>query len=633
MNSYNILEFNSIIEKLQSHALSEKAKETLGSLSPYLQEDICVRKMQETTSARTLLNSLGSPPLALMKELDEIMALAEAGGMLTVPQLINVIMFAASCKRTKAYLLKGEEIEDSISLYGRNIESLSDLKDEIESCINGEELSDNASPALKSIRRKKLNAEAKIKEKLAHILQSKKQYLSDGYITVRQGHYVIPVKRKFQFQFGGTVIEASGKGGTVFIEPSGITRLQEELSLLLIEEDIECRRILYTLTASVSENAYGIYRNMEVMEQLDVLFAKAKLSAEMNAIPVEIGCERRIVINEGRHPLLDRKVCVPLNFEMDTETSGIIITGPNTGGKTVAIKTVGLLSLMAQCGLHIPCGGGSYIPMQDGYWCDIGDNQDISQNLSTFSGHMTNVIHVLKNASKDSLVLFDELGSGTDPAEGMGIAIAVLEELRRRGCMFLVTTHYPEVKQYADNAGRVKNARMAFDRESLQPLYMLEIGKAGESCALHIASKLGLPQNLLSRAYFEVYGEETEKPLSDTPAIKPPKSKLVVSGRSSNTNEVSRKFTMGDSVTDLTSGEIGIVYRPADSNGDVIIQVKGKKRRVKHNRIKLKVPASELYPADYDFSIVFDTVDNRKARHKMNKGHNPDIVIEYEEEV
>ena len=248
---------------------------------------------------------------------------------------------------------------------------------------------------------------------------------------------------------------------------------------------------------------------------------------------------------------------------MDESTSGVIITGPNTGGKTVAVKTVGLLSVMAQCGLHIPCAQGSYIAMQDGYWCDIGDSQNISQNLSTFSGHITNVIHILQSASRDSLVLMDELGSGTDPAEGMGIAIAVLEELRQRGCMFLVTTHYPQVKTYAAKCDNVQSARMAFDEDTLAPLYRLEMGKTGESCALHIAGRLGLPTHLLARAHQEVYGSSEALP-SPSPAMKAPKSRLVRIMPVKTVFDPSTKFAMGDSVIVLPDKETGIVYRPAD---------------------------------------------------------------------
>ena len=633
MNNHHLaLEFNIIIEKLKEQAISKNAKETLQRLSPYLNEDICVRKMAETTSARNLLDKVGIPPLPIMDSLDEFIVLAEAGDMLIPEKLGSIARFAESCKRVAAYLSKGESTRENVALYGQSIEDLSNLRTEIQQCINGENLCDDASSALRNIRRQKDHLETQIKEKLNHILKSRKQYLSDEYITNRQGRYVLPVQRKFQAQFGGTVVEVSGKGTTVFMEPTTISKLQAELSVLCIEEDGEERRILYTLTAKVIENAPALRRNMEAMEILDVLFAKAKLSANMKAIPVEIGGDRRLRIRNGRHPLLSEDSCIPLDFEMDEGTSGVIITGPNTGGKTVAVKTVGLLSLMAQCGLHIPCESGSYIAMHDGYWCDVGDNQDISQNLSTFSGHMTNIISILERASRDSLVLLDELGSGTDPTEGMGIAVAVLEELRNRGCMFLVTTHYAQVKTYAESSNGIKSARMAFDRENLLPLYKLEMGMSGESCALHIAKQLGFAPHLLERAHYEVYGGDFTKNTTKQNTIKAPKSRLVRTQPEKITVDLTEKFNMGDSVTILQTGETGIVYLPANEQGDVIVQVKGIKKPIKHNRIKLKVPAAELYPPDYDFSIIFDTVENRKARHDMGRKYDPTLVITYDKE-
>ena len=628
---YLALEFNAIIEKIKEHALSEKAKNTLDLLSPSLSEEICMRKMAETTSARRLLDSLGSPPLALMQNLEEMITLAEAGSMLIPEQLEKVAIFIEACKRMSIYLARGEDANEAVAVYGRSIENLQELRTEIQQCISGERLHDEASSALKNIRRKKEHTDAQIKEKLSQVLKSRKQYLTDGYYTIRQGHYVLPVQRKFQAQFGGTVIEMSGKGVTVFMEPAAIAKLQAEFSALALEEDAEERRILYTLSAAVAEYAPSIRRNMEAMEILDVLFAKAKLSAAMKAVPVEIGGARHLDIRQGRHPLLAADDCVPLDFCMDEEAPGVVITGPNTGGKTVAVKTVGLLSLMAQCGLHIPCAEGSYIAMQDGYWCDIGDSQDISQNLSTFSGHITNVIDILENASCDSLVLLDELGSGTDPAEGMGIAVAVLEELRQRRCMFLVTTHYPQVKTYAQKTSGMQSARMTFDRESLSPLYKLEMGKAGESCALNIAQRLGLAAHLLQRARYEVYGESEATAAPRETAMKAPKSRLKRREPEKEPANVCGKFAQGDSVAVLPNEETGIVYQAADQNGDVIVQVKGVKRTVKHTRLRLLVSASELYPPNYDFSIIFDTVENRKARHKMGKRHDPNLNITYME--
>ena len=628
---YEALGFYHIIEKLKELALSEQAKAVLDRLEPFMKEEQCISKMKETTAARKVLDTCGTPPLVSMNGMEEALKQAEIGAMLTTGQLVTVSKFAASCGRMAKYLQRGEILDQAMGAYGRSIGDLSELQSEIDHSVQEERVYDDASPALRNLRRKQEHVEGQIKEKLNHVLKSRSKYLAEQCIVSRNGRFVLPVQRRYQSQFGGTVIEVSGKGSTVFMEPSSVSKLQSELAELSIEEDNEVRRILYTLTAMVSEQEPVIRRNMEAMEILDVLFAKGALSAAMGARPVEIGCERRLDIRQGRHPLLDPATCVPLDLKMEESLTGIIITGPNTGGKTVAIKTAGLLSLMAQCGLHIPCEEGSYIAMQDGYWCDIGDSQNISQNLSTFSGHITNVIRILESASPDSLVILDELGSGTDPAEGMGIAVAVLDELRLRKCMFLVTTHYPQVKSYARQKENVIGARMAFDRDSLQPLYRLELGKSGESCALDIAKRLGLASHLLDRAYYEVYGHRSEDFASECGSMAAPKSRLVRKRDPKKATDVRSKFKMGDSVLVLPEKEIGIVYKPADENGDVTVQVKGKKRKVKHNRLQLKVAAEALYPPDYDFSIIFDSVENRKARHQLDRGSRDEAVIEYEE--
>jgi DNA mismatch repair protein MutS2 len=628
---FQALEFDIILEQLKAQALSEQARQELDALVPCKNENVCRMRMAQTTAARAILDTCGTPPLVSMNGLEDLLTLAEAGAMLVPDQLTETARFAAACRRLSSYLSRGESCGPEVAAYGLSLEPLTDLQQEIEACCGEDRVYDEASPALRNIRRKAEHTEAQIKEKLGHILQSRKQYLADSYISIRSGHYVLPVQRRFQNQFGGSVIDTSGKGGTVFMEPTAIKELQAEREALSFKEDGEVRRILYTLTAHVSEQAPVIRRNMEAMAALDVLFAKAKYSAQLGAGPVEISGARSICLLSARHPLLPAERCVPLDFVLEGGTSGVIITGPNTGGKTVALKTVGLLSLMAQCGLHIPCAPGSCIAMQDGYWCDIGDSQNISQNLSTFSGHITNVIHILENASRDSLVLLDELGSGTDPAEGMGIAIAVLEELRLRGCTFLVTTHYPQVKTYAEQTEGIQSARMAFDKESLCPLYRLEMGKSGESCALYIAGRLGMPQQLLERARHEVYGTPGYT-APERPAIRAPKSALVRTPPERQGIDPAKKFTMGDSVEVQPRKEIGVVYRPADEKGYVIVQIKGIKWKIRHDRLRLKESAAELYPPDYDFSVVFDTVANRKARHILNKRYDANATIIYESE-
>lgn len=628
---YQALEFPLILEKLQQHARCDGAKRALAALSPCLDEAICRRRMAETSAARKVLDACGAPPLAAMRGLEEIIALAEMGAMLTPGQLTEAAGFAAECARLTAYLKRGAAQAPSVAAYAGVLGDLSNLRAQIESRVGPEEVYDAASPALRDIRRQLARLEAQIKEKLQHILQSRKQFLAEGYITQRAGRYVLPVKRQYQSQFGGAVVEASGKGATVFMEPAAVANLQAERNALAVREDAEARRVLYELSAEVAARADELRGNMRRMEELDALFAKAKFSAAIEARAVEIGGERRARIVQGRHPLLDPAICVPLDFSLEEGVLGVIVTGPNTGGKTVALKTVGLFCLMAQCGLHVPCEEGSYLPLRDGYFCDVGDGQDMRQNLSTFSGHIQNVVRILESASRDSLVLLDELGSGTDPAEGMGLAIAVLEELRRRKCMFVVTTHYPRVKDYAERTADVLAARMAFDRETLAPLYRLEIGKSGESCALHIARRLGLAPGLLARAAIEAYGPQGGPP--PAPAAMPaPASRLVRAAAPRKVYDPASKFRMGDSVLLLPQGEAGIVFRPADRNGEVTVQVKGVKKKVKHNRLKLRVAAEALYPPDYDFSILFDTVENRKARKVMQKRHDPDAVVACEPE-
>ena len=341
------------------------------------------------------------------------------------------------------------------------------------------------------------------------------------------------------------------------------------------------------------------------------------------------------MIRGGRHPLLKTDHVEPLDFHLGDDIRGMVITGPNTGGKTVALKTIGLLSLMAQCGLHVPAEEAAFT-LNNYVLSDIGDGQSISENLSTFSSHITNIIEILKLADDQSLVLLDELGSGTDPAEGMGLGIAILEELLAKKCLFVATSHYPEVKAFADSAPSLVNARMAFDRQTLLPLYRLEIGQAGESCALHIATRLGLPPHLVQRAWKAAYGENTLQAAEAYKNESDKKSATTHDSRQRIQTEKpakpaelprSMRFNVGDSVLVYPQKEIGIVYCKANDRGEIGVQVKKKKMLINHKRIKLQIPASELYPDNYDFSIIFDSVASRKARHVLGKRHDPNIVI------
>lgn len=430
------LDFERILARLQEEAVSQAARQRLAELEPSTDETRCRALMDETTAARAVLDAVGAPPLALMDGLEESLILARQGAMLTPEQLCGVARFATTVRALRRYLERSATASPVIASWRCELPELANLEEEIDRCVGEERVRDEASPLLRSLRRKVETAAQAIREKLEQVLRNRKSYLADSYITQRNGRYVVPVQKKWQAAFGGVVVDASGKGGTLFMEPSAVIPLREEKEALEIEADAEERRVLYALSDAVAAREAEIRKAGRAMVELDMLFAKAKLSAAMDARAVTLTPGRRIVICEGRHPLLEEGACVPLNLALEEDACGVAITGPNTGGKTVCMKTVGLFCAMAQSGLHLPCGEGTEIGLADGVYCDIGDSQSIAQNLSTFSGHMTNVIRILTVASVDSLVLLDELGGGTDPMEGSGIAIAVLEELLRRRCRF-----------------------------------------------------------------------------------------------------------------------------------------------------------------------------------------------------
>ena len=626
------LGFDRIIEQLQEQAVSQAAKRKLADTAPIMNEGLCLARMAQTTAARQVLEAAGAPPLGDTEATEKALDEACRGGMLLPARLCAVARFCVAVRRMRRYLRAAADVSAGIASWQSELPELEALERAIDGAVREDAILDEASPALRDLRRRRERAEQALREKLDQALQRHRDKLADGYVTQRNGAWVVPVQKRFRSAFPGRVIDISAKGGTVFMEPSAVSAPRQELEALLIDIDAEERRVLFALSDRVAGEAEALGWGMRAMADLDALFARAKLSAAMDARPVTLTAERRLRLVQARHPLLDRERCVPLDIRLAAPDAGIAVTGPNTGGKTVCLKTVGLLTLMAQSGLHIPCGEGSVVGMMDAVLCDIGDSQSISQNLSTFSGHMTNVIRILNACSRDSLVLLDELGSGTDPAEGSGLAAAILEELQRRGCFFMVTTHDPQIKRWAERAGGVVSARMAFDRVSLQPLYRLELGKSGESCAIDIASRLGMDPALLRRAR-QIVDSREGGPVAEIPPEEPgkrapgrrPASKLQ--RLPPPADDRAGRFRMGDSVALLPGRKTAIVYRPADDEGNVVIQLQGQKLTVRHNRLELLVPAEQLYPADYDFSIVFDTVANRKAAHTMARKHDPEAVV------
>lgn len=626
------IEFDKIKEKWMELAVTEKAKEMIKGLSFYLSESELKRQLKDTTDSRNLIEKLGTPPLPDVQEIKESIAAAERGECLMPYQLERVEKTLVAIKRLKDYLGRGKIYGNHLAYYEENLYTDDVLREEILKQIRNGEVDDYASKNLLHTRRQIAKTEEEMKQKAAQIMRSNKEYMADSYSTLRNGRLCVPVKKECKSKIPGMVIGQSATGNTFFIEPASIAKYYEELQLLKTIEENEVYQVLYTLTSMVAAKADIINENTEVIEKLDFIFSKGKLSIGLDATEPAVNTERRIVLKDARHPLMDKNINVPLQFKMGDGINGIIITGPNTGGKTIAIKTVMLNCIMAQCGLHVTCREAD-ICMNSSYLCDIGDGQNLAENLSTFSAHIKNILEILKEADRESFVIMDELGSGTDPAEGMGIAIAVLEELKKEGCLFLVTTHYPEVKEYACRTQGVINARMAFDKETLCPVYQMVIGEAGESCAFYIADRLGMPANMLKTAIGHAYGEDAIKnyKIKDKQNIIKAKkgNKIEKVKVQKKQKELRDKYNIGDSVMVFPDRKTGIVCESVNDKGVLRVQLKDKKIWINHKRVQLQVAATELYPEGYDFQIIFDTVDNRKTRHDMERKYT-DKIIEYD---
>ncbi len=619
-----ILEFDKIKEKWSELALTAWAKERIRDTIPYLSESELRAKLRETSEARVLIEKSGNPPLVSLNGIRECIQAAVKGDCLSISQIEEIEKALVAIMRLKNYLNRSKQWDISLSYYDESLDCLEYLKETINLQIRNGSIDDNASKELKSLRNDMEQKERNIRVKADAFIRGNKEILADSFSTWRNGHLCIPIKKEYKYKVNGTVIDQSSTGSTLFMEPISVGKQYEELQILRLCAENEERRILYSLSAMIADSAENFEQDIRTIEKLDYIFSKGKLSLEYGGSEPKINTDRYIIFKDGRHPLMKQEECVPLQFEIGKEFDGVVITGPNTGGKTVAIKTVALNCIMAQCGLHVACKEAD-ICMNANFLCDIGDGQNLSENLSTFSSHIMNVLEILRNVNRESLVVMDELGSGTDPTEGMGIAIAILEELRNSGALFLVTTHYPEVKQYADKKERIENARMTFDKESLKPLYQLIIGEAGESCAFYIAGKMGMPEGMLRTAMLTAYGnEELPENLINVISIKQlQKEKHTriqkVKEKKAGVKKV-RDFQLGDSVMVYPDKKIGIVCKVADEKGVLRVQMADKKIWINHKRIKLHVAAEELYPEDYDFSIIFDSVKNRKLKHQIERG-------------
>lgn len=498
------LEYKKIIAQLKREMGSAASAKLADELTPLTSEKIIKEELRSTTEAVDLIVRKGPLPTGGLYDIREALLLAKKGGSLTMRQLLEVQNVLGISSEVVAFM--HDDALPELKYIGEMVDLIVEftaLEKEISRCILTEdEMADNASPKLKDIRRNIHQQNQAIKNKLSRIItsSSNKTYLQDTIVTMRDGRYVIPVKQEYRSFFPGMVHDQSKGGATLFIEPQGVVELNNKLRELEVEEQLEIARILAELSSRVAEHYREIRSNLELLTKLDFIMAKGKLSCKMHASEPKIDADGELRLISARHPLIEYKKAVPVDIRIGGDYRTLIITGPNTGGKTVSLKTAGLLVMMAQSGLHIPASHASTLPIFGEVFADIGDEQSIEQSLSTFSSHMKNIVSIIDKASYDSLVLVDELGAGTDPTEGAALAIAILERFYDSGALTMATTHYNELKKYALATSGVENAAMEFDVETLTPTYRLLIGVPGKSNAFEISKKLGLSESVIERA-------------------------------------------------------------------------------------------------------------------------------------
>ncbi|MGD6802866.1 endonuclease MutS2 [Rossellomorea vietnamensis] len=640
-NTFKQLDFQRIKEEIASYALTDSGKGLVKSLSPSFNKKQIAAWLDEVTEAVEILNKSESVPIHALDGIELILSGMNKGTALRAVQFQKLLLFLDCCGKLKRFMKDKEFIAPRVSSYVYSIEDLPGLYEEISRCIRNGQVDDYASKELLKVRKQISIGEERLKEKVSSMLKSNKYktYIQEAIVSQRAGRYVIPVKKEYKGKVKGAVLDASASGSTLYIEPEEVGAQQDQLLYLKMEEESEVESVLLYLTGLVQQHEKELKLAVEIMINYDHLFAKAKYSKAIGGNAVELNEAHYISLKNARHPLL-RKDAVPLNIKMGGKFHALVITGPNTGGKTVSIKTVGLLTLMAQCGIHVPVEKGSHISIFQKILLDIGDGQNLQQNLSTFSSHVKNIIEILQEANDRSLILLDELGSGTDPGEGMGLATAILQKLYDKGATLLATTHYSEIKDFADREEGFINGSMEFDLETLEPTYRLIVGRGGESQAFSIALKLGMHPEIIEAAHRVTYKENRRYAgVSYDDHMRKEQERQVAVNRYAKRERIEKEthktespqFVMGDNVKVSPAGEIGIVEKGPDKMGSYTVWVKGEKREVNHKRLELYISAKELYPEDYDFDIVFKSKDYRKKSQQMNRRHDAETVI-YQDE-
>ncbi|GAA0474507.1 endonuclease MutS2 [Alkalibacterium indicireducens] len=607
------LQFNQIRQEVKTYAIGDYTKAIIDNTTPDTTLQTVETKLQETTEARLIIDSGQHVPFMGLTQIKRLMDHVTKGMLLTPEELTEVADFLRSNRMIQTFFEKNQYQTPLLYSYSKGLTSFKRIEDTIYQKIHHQSIADDASGNLKKIRKHISDKEKEIETRLTKFLSSStnRSMIQDSLIVNKNGHYTIPVKSSYKNKISGNIVDQSSKGTTVYIEPSAVTKLNEQIALLKAQEQAEEYQILAELTGTLFEAEQAINEAIELVTLLDTLFARAKYSRSIDGITPSVNKEERIMIRKGRHPLIKGE-SVPLDFELGTTYRGLVITGANAGGKTVVLKTVGLLTLMTMFGLQIPAAEGTEIAVMNEIFVDIGDRQAIENALSTFSGHMKNISEIMTKVGRHTLVLLDELGSGTEPNEGASLAIAIMETLYKQGALVVTTTHYGEIKQFATDHEDILPAAMAFDRETLTPKYILRVGEVGESQALWIARKMAMPDKLINKAalYIQNKSYSTEKQ-----SFKPASQKQTGSARL----EPKLRFQKGDRVLLTDRDTIGLVY---SDEGEQTLQVfvEDEIHEVRRKRATLNASASQLYPDGYDLDSLFTDYHIRKRERDLERG-------------
>ena len=606
------LHYYKLKEIIKGYCVSGLGKALIDKLEPTDNMKIVEQRLEETSEGRRLLDASYHIPLEGIFDVVPLIEKIDKGASLDPNELVMISNFLIGCRKVKLFIKDKEGYAKTLSSYGENITDLSYIEEEINNSIKGSTVDSNASKELKKIRRHIDICEGKIKERLEKFLKNSanREYIQESFISQRNGRYTIPIKAAFKNQVQGTIIETSAKGLTVFIEPNVITKYTTELATLRIEESIEEYRILSTITEMIYERIRDLKINIEVISEYDMIWAKAKYSREINGIKPKINNHGYIKIIKGEYQLI--KDGVPLDFEIGEDYRSLIITGPNAGGKTVVLKTVGLLTLATQSGFHIGAKEGTEISLFNKIFVDIGDDQSVENALSTFSSHVKNLAQILKESNKSTLLLFDEIGSGTEPNEGAALAIAILEECYHKGCITVASTHYGEIKNFSKEHPDFENAAMEFKKDTLEPLYKLSIGKSGDSNALYISKKMGIDDNIIEKARKYIDSKEYNYDLVKESKI----SKKKIQNSTSEYN----LYSIGDKVKLLDNNKEAIVYKEINELNNITVLCDGEFIEVNYKRLKLEIKEEDLYPAGYDLNQLFVSFKERKLERDIERG-------------